>query len=164
MSDSTTPQDGNEMPPASAGSTAWMISLAWPFSAITVAGVRAKVEPGFPSRFIPVFNTRAEAVAWYGKDNDSIQPLRIGEGQSQNARDQRPATADETTTRRRHRGSAASRGSRNMKRMFLIRHVRWLWLNYRFAQHLAMCQKVGLGCFPAPSDLVFLDRVWRGDA
>jgi hypothetical protein len=60
--------------------------------------------------------------------------------------------------------SAASRGSHNMKRLFLIRHVRWLWLHYRFAQHLAMCKRLGLGVFPAPSDLVFLDRVWRGEA
>jgi hypothetical protein len=46
---------------------------------MTIAGRPAKAEPGGPERFIPVFNTRAEAVAWYGKDDDSIQPLKLGD-------------------------------------------------------------------------------------
>ena len=44
---------------------------------------------------------------------ESSVPLGSGVApaiQRENASDQRPATADETTTRRRHRGSAASRG------------------------------------------------------
>ena len=79
-------QGGAEQSPASAGSTAWFVSRAWPFSAIdgargagTIAGKPAKTEPGGPVRFIPVFNTRAEAVAWCGKDDDSIQPLTLGD-------------------------------------------------------------------------------------
>jgi hypothetical protein len=79
MSDETKPQDSAAMPPASAGSTAWIVSRAWPFSAMTIAGQPAKAEPGGPERFILVFNTRAEAVAWYGKDDDSIQPLTLGD-------------------------------------------------------------------------------------
>jgi hypothetical protein len=46
---------------------------------MTIAGKPAKTEPGGPERFILVFNTRAEAVAWYGKDDDSIQPLKLGD-------------------------------------------------------------------------------------
>ncbi len=71
--------DDIERPVVSAGSTAWIVSRAWPFSAMTIAGRPAKAEPGGPERFIPVFSTRAEAVAWYGKDDDSIQPLTLGD-------------------------------------------------------------------------------------
>jgi hypothetical protein len=72
-------QGGAEPSLASAGSTAWIVSRTWPFSAMTIAGRPAKAEPGGPERFIPVFNTRAEAVAWYGKDDASIQPLKLGD-------------------------------------------------------------------------------------
>ena len=72
-------RDAAEPSGASAGSTAWIVLRAWPFSAMTIAGRPAKTEPGGPERFIPVFNTRAEAVAWYGKDDDSIRPLKLGD-------------------------------------------------------------------------------------
>jgi hypothetical protein len=75
----TTPNDTNEPSLASAGSTAWIVLRAWPFTAMTIAGRPAKAEPGGPERFIPVFSTRAEAVALYGKDDDSIQPLKLGD-------------------------------------------------------------------------------------
>ena len=79
MKDETTPQDAGAMPPASAGSTLWEISRAWPFSAMTAKnGIRIKVDCGEPTRFMPVFETREQAVKWYGKDDESIQPIKVG--------------------------------------------------------------------------------------
>lgn len=78
MTDETTPQDDAAMPPASAGSTLWVISRAWPFSAVTVDGVDVKVYPGQPTRFMPLFETREQAVEWYGKDDENIHPLKVG--------------------------------------------------------------------------------------
>lgn len=78
MRDETTPQDGEAMPPASTGSTLWVISRAWPFSAMTANGMNVKVFPGEPTRFMPVFETREQAVKWYGTDDESIQPVKVG--------------------------------------------------------------------------------------
>jgi len=73
--------DDAEPSGASGGSTAWMVLRAWPFSAVTAAGFSLKPEPGGPTRFIPVFDTRAEAVEWCGSDDDSIQSIQIGSKQ-----------------------------------------------------------------------------------
>ena len=78
MQDETTPQDGEAMPPASDGSTLWVICRAWPFSAMTAGGIQMKVDSGEPTRFMPVFETREQAVKWYGKDDESIQPIKVG--------------------------------------------------------------------------------------
>ena len=78
MKDETTPQDAGAMPPASAGSTLWVISRAWPFSAMTANGIQMKVDSGEPTRFMPIFETREQAVKWYGTDDESIQPIKAG--------------------------------------------------------------------------------------
>ena len=79
MTDDTTPQDDAAKSPESTGSTLWVICRAWPFSAITANGVSLTVDPGEPTRFMPVFETREQAVKWYGKDDKSIHPLKVGE-------------------------------------------------------------------------------------
>lgn len=50
-----------------------------------------------------------------------------------------------------------------MKRWFLIRHIRWLWLSYRLER---WWNQVGhlLGAVRNPADLQYLDDVWRGRA
>lgn len=50
-----------------------------------------------------------------------------------------------------------------MKRWPVIRHIRWLWLSYRFERWWS---EVGhlLGAVRNPSDLKFLDDVWSGRA
>ena len=70
--------DTNERSVGSAGSTLWVISRAWPFSAMTANGIQMKVDSGEPTRFMPVFETREQAVKWYGKDDESIQPIKVG--------------------------------------------------------------------------------------
>ena len=70
--------DTNERSVGSAGSTLWVICRAWPFSAMTAGGIQMKVDSGEPTRFMPVFETREQAVKWYGKDDESIQPIKVG--------------------------------------------------------------------------------------
>jgi hypothetical protein len=49
-----------------------------------------------------------------------------------------------------------------MKRLWGVRHVRWLWHSWMLARHVGRCQDLGLGVFANPSDLEWLDRVWSG--
>lgn len=69
----------DEPAPASAGSTLWVIWRAWPFSAMKANGLRVKVDLGEPTRFMPVFDTREQAVKWYGRDDESIQSMTVGQ-------------------------------------------------------------------------------------
>jgi hypothetical protein len=71
-------KDNDEQSNPSTGSTLWVIYRAWPFSAMTANGMNVKVDPGEPTRFMPVFETRAQAVKWYGKDDESIYPIKVG--------------------------------------------------------------------------------------
>jgi hypothetical protein len=51
-----------------------------------------------------------------------------------------------------------------MKRLWGIRHVRWLWLNYRVWKWANDCAKMGLGLgYPNDSDLKVLDAIWAGE-
>ena len=49
-----------------------------------------------------------------------------------------------------------------MKRWFLIRHVRYFVLSWRFNQFIRRGQDIGLAWIPQESDLQFLNDVWSG--
>lgn len=52
-----------------------------------------------------------------------------------------------------------------MKRLWGVRHIRWLWLSWRVHQFARQCAGIGLGLgCPNESDLKVLDAIWRGDA
>ena len=52
-----------------------------------------------------------------------------------------------------------------MTRWWGIRHLRWMYYSYRVHSHSRMWAKAGVGWgFPNESDLVWLDRIRRGDA
>lgn len=61
---------GDAKPPlaAQAGSALWAVMRAHGFGSITVYGVPLSCPSEGPQRFIPVFNTREQAVAWAGSD------------------------------------------------------------------------------------------------
>jgi hypothetical protein len=51
-----------------------------------------------------------------------------------------------------------------VKRLWGIRHVRWLYLTWRVHRFAAMCGSFGLGLgYPNESDLRRLDMIWRGE-
>ena len=51
-----------------------------------------------------------------------------------------------------------------MKRVWGIRHVRWLWHSYRCHRHAAFWAAMGIGFgFPNQADLDTLDAIWRGE-
>lgn len=49
-----------------------------------------------------------------------------------------------------------------MKRLWGIRHVRWLWLAHALDRHVRRCQELGLGWFASAEDLNYLEQVWNG--
>ena len=49
-----------------------------------------------------------------------------------------------------------------MKRLWGIRHFRWLWLAHALYWHVRRCQELGLGICASQSDLDYLERVWNG--
>ena len=49
-----------------------------------------------------------------------------------------------------------------MKRWFIIRHIRWMWLLTKFNAHIQRMQDAGLGWIPAQSDIEYLEDVWKG--
>lgn len=52
-----------------------------------------------------------------------------------------------------------------MKRLWGIRHVRWLWKAVRVWHWAAAWGRAGIGMgVPNPADLQYLDLVWRGEA
>ena len=51
-----------------------------------------------------------------------------------------------------------------MKRLWGIRHVRWLYLSWILQRHLDRWQRMDMGWFAQQGDLDYLDRVWSGDA
>lgn len=48
-------------------------------------------------------------------------------------------------------------------RLWGVRHLRYFWLRLRFALWWANVGHM-LGACPNPSDLEYLDAVWRGEA
>jgi hypothetical protein len=46
----------------------WADMRVQKFSNITASGIALAPSPGFPQSFIPVFDTREEAVRWAGSD------------------------------------------------------------------------------------------------
>lgn len=52
-----------------------------------------------------------------------------------------------------------------MKRLPIIRHIRYWWASYRVHRWAWSWGQAGIGMgFPNPSDLEHLDRIWRGEA
>lgn len=52
-----------------------------------------------------------------------------------------------------------------MKRLPVIRHIRWLWLTWRVEVWAHRFGQVGIGLgHPNPSDQQQLDAIWRGEA
>jgi hypothetical protein len=50
-----------------------------------------------------------------------------------------------------------------MKKLPIIRHVRYFWLLYQVNRHYQMWAKFGMLPVYAESDYATLDRVWRGE-
>lgn len=50
-----------------------------------------------------------------------------------------------------------------MKRLWGIRHVRWLLAARRLGEHLDLMRQVGLGIVVSQSDIDYLDAIWRGE-
>lgn len=50
-----------------------------------------------------------------------------------------------------------------MKTLWGIRHLRWLWHTWRFERYLSECAEMGLGGLPQPSDLAYLEAIWKGE-
>jgi hypothetical protein len=50
-----------------------------------------------------------------------------------------------------------------MKRWFIIRHIRWMWLVAQLNAHIQKMQDCGLGWYLSDSDRQYLDDVWRGN-
>lgn len=60
--------------------------------------------------------------------------------------------------------TAKSKVPDNMKRLPIIRHVRYFWYSFWLSCWVAYYQRVGLGFFAQPSDLKFIQDVWEGKA
>jgi hypothetical protein len=54
--------------------TLWAVMKAYGFDTIMVDGVPIQCPPDGPQRYIPVFNTREQAVAW-AKSDEHVSPL-----------------------------------------------------------------------------------------
>lgn len=50
-----------------------------------------------------------------------------------------------------------------IKRLPVIRHIRWLWLSWCLDRHLSNCSQMGIGFVPQDSDIAYLEAVWRGE-
>lgn len=46
----------------------------------------------------------------------------------------------------------------------VVCHIRALWLEWCLDRHLDDCRRLGLGFHPQQSDLIYIKRVWRGEA
>ena len=51
-----------------------------------------------------------------------------------------------------------------MKRLPIIRHIRYFWHSFWLCRWLDYCRRHGLGFFAQQSDLDFLQDVWEGRA
>lgn len=52
-----------------------------------------------------------------------------------------------------------------MKKLPIIRHIRYFWLSWRVHQWARAWGQAGIGLGePHPSDLEHLDAIWRGEA
>jgi hypothetical protein len=49
-----------------------------------------------------------------------------------------------------------------VKRLPVIRHIRWAVLSFMLAHHITRCQRMGIGLFAQPDDEAYLQRVWEG--
>lgn len=54
--------------------------------------------------------------------------------------------------------------SLNIKKLPIIRHVRYFWYSWRVRVHAMQWASIGVGLgIPNKSDLEHLDDIWRGD-
>ena len=51
-----------------------------------------------------------------------------------------------------------------MKRLPIIRHIRWLYLSWRVEQHYRNWAMLGMLPINRHLDDAHLDRIWRGEA
>ena len=50
-----------------------------------------------------------------------------------------------------------------MKRLWGIRHVRYLWLSFQLARWLSVWYRAGAALHASDADLAYLDAVWKGE-
>lgn len=50
-----------------------------------------------------------------------------------------------------------------MKRLPIIRHIRWLWLSYQVERHYRAWGTLGMLPVNRHHDVAVLDAVWRGE-
>jgi len=51
-----------------------------------------------------------------------------------------------------------------MKKLPIIRHLRYFYLRWRVQQHAAQWASIGIGLgIPNKHDLDYLDAIWRGE-
>lgn len=49
-----------------------------------------------------------------------------------------------------------------MRRLFGVRHLRWMWHSFHAYRFLNECRRAGLGFFLQPSDEQYLQDIWDG--
>jgi hypothetical protein len=49
-----------------------------------------------------------------------------------------------------------------MRRLFGVRHLRWMWHSFHAHRLLNECRRAGLGFFLQPSDEQYLQDIWDG--
>ena len=52
---------------------AWAVMKGYPWSSVEAAGIPLQSPPEGPHRFIPIFDTREQAVAWAGSDEHVVE-------------------------------------------------------------------------------------------
>jgi hypothetical protein len=62
-----------QTPAGPAPSRLWAVMLAYSWDAVTAGGFRVAAPPGGPHRFIPLFETREQAVAWAGSEEHVME-------------------------------------------------------------------------------------------
>jgi hypothetical protein len=59
----------------------------------------------------------------------------------------------------------AAQGERKryyIRRLPLVRHVRWFFWNFMLNLHVERMRRIGLGICANPSDIEALDQIWEG--
>lgn len=67
---------------APTGSALWAVMKAHTWGSISAHGFPLQCPPEGPHRFIPVFNTREQAVAWDGSDEHVAKVMMSEKGQT----------------------------------------------------------------------------------
>jgi hypothetical protein len=56
----------------------WAVMKAQSFADLKFMGMSVAVAPGSPAKFIPLFDTRAEAVAFDGGSDEYVRECKVG--------------------------------------------------------------------------------------